>query len=232
MRLGRACGQALPPLPSTYSSGGIPYKGKGYTRRHPAPLSLTPTGPCPRGVPSTPGSSLCRCPTGVEEEQPSDVSAGAPQPPVRTRAQKRALWSLSCRSIFPGRGRECSSQPQPTPTTSAWTWGGWEAGRKDELEPTQDRTWHSAPVGSTNQLVTLWICGQRVGFRFSNTREEPVTMPWRWRGGTGRRGGAGARETEMAAEGKRASCVARESFLQTDSMLQGPQPHASNTTPR
>lgn len=59
-------------------------------------------------------------------------------------------------------------------------------------------------------------------------------MPWRWMegGDTGRRGGAGARETEMAAEGKRASCVARESFPQTDSMLQGPQPHASNTTPK
>lgn len=34
-------------------------------------------------------------------------------------------------------------------------------------------------LGSTNQLVALWICSQRVGFRFSNTREEPVTMPWR-----------------------------------------------------
>lgn len=200
-------------------------------RRHPVPLSLTPTGPRPVG-PQHPRLIALPLSHRWTEEQPSDVSASAPRPPIRTRARKRALWSLSCRSIFPGRGRECSSQPQPTPTTSAWTWGGWEAGRKDELEPTQDRTWHSAPVGSTNQLVTLWICGQRVGFRFSNTREEPVTMPWRWRGGTGRRGGAGARETEMAAEGKRASCVARESFPQTDSMLQGPQPHASNTTPR
>lgn len=177
---------------------GSPTKEKvrqgGTQRRSASPQQ--DRAPC---APSTPGSSLRHT-----EEQPSDVSAGATPPPIRTRAQKRALWSLSCRSIFPGRGRECSSQPQPTPTTSAWTWGGWEAGRKDELEPTQDRTWHSAPVGSTNQLVTLWICGQRVGFRFSNTREEPVTMPWRWRGGTGRRGGAGARETEMAAEGKRA----------------------------
>jgi len=29
VRLGWAHGQALPPLPSTYSSGGVPYKGKG-----------------------------------------------------------------------------------------------------------------------------------------------------------------------------------------------------------
>lgn len=58
-------------------------------------------------------------------------------------------------------------------------------------------------------------------------------MPWRWRDGElGGGGGAGARETEMVAEGKKASCVAGESSKQTDSMLQGPQPHASNTTPR
>lgn len=209
-----------------------PLQRKRLDEEAPGAAQPHPNRSVPRASPARQAHRSAAVPPRTEE-QPSDVSAGAPRPPIRTRAQKRALWSLSCRSIFPGRGRECSSQPQPTPTTSAWTWGGWEAGRKDELEPTQDRTWHSAPVGSTNQLVTLWICGQRVGFRFSNTREEePVTMPWRWRGGTGRRGGAGARETEMAAEGKRASCVARESFPQTDSMLRDPQPHASNTTPR
>lgn len=66
------------------------------------------------------------------------------QTPIATGARKRAPRSRPCQSTFPGRGRECSSQPQPTPTTSAWTWGRWEAGR-DEPEPTQDRTWHSAP---------------------------------------------------------------------------------------
>lgn len=83
---------------------------------------------------------------------------------------------------------------------------------------------------STNQLVALWICGQRVGFRFSNIREEPVTMPWRWSRGTERRGRAGVRETDMAAEGKGGAAWPEK--LSTNSMLQGPQPHASNTTSR
>lgn len=95
--------------------------------------SLAPQAHHSATVPPADGGAAKRC------------ACWCSQPPIHTRAQKRAPRSLPCRSISPGRGRECSSQPQPTPATSAWTWGGWEGGRKDEPEPTQDRTWHSAP---------------------------------------------------------------------------------------
>lgn len=164
-------------------------------------------------------------------EQPSDAPAGAPNLPSIPGPRKGLHGPFLARASPQGEAESVPPSRSPSPQLAHGPGeGGKEGGRTNPNQlKTEPATRH---LGSTNQLVALWIYGQRVGFRFSNTREEPMTMPWRWRGRTGRRGGAGARETEMAAKGKRVSCVARESFPQTDSMLQGPQPHASNTTPR
>lgn len=121
-----------------------PLQRKRLDKEAPGAAQPHPNGTMPRGSPA-PQAQRSATVLPADRGAAKQCAGWCPQPPIRTRAQKRAPRSLPCLSISPGRGRECSSQPQPTPTTSAWTWGGWEGGRKDEPEPTQDRTWHSAP---------------------------------------------------------------------------------------
>lgn len=116
-------------------------------------------------------------------EQPSDVPAGAPNLPS-VPEPKKVLYGPFLDGASP-QGEAESVPPSRSRSPHPQLAHGPGEGGKGEgtTNPNQLKTEPGTRrLGSTNQLVALWICSQRVGFRFSNTREEPVTMPWRWRG--------------------------------------------------
>lgn len=121
-----------------------PLQRKRLDKEAPSATQPHPNGTMPHGSPA-PQAHCSATVLLADRGAAKRCACQCPQPPVRNKPRKGLHGPFLAGASPQGEAESVPPSHSPRPQLAHGPGEGGKGGRKDEPEPTQDRTWHSAP---------------------------------------------------------------------------------------